>query len=377
MKKIVYLDYNATTPVYDSVVDAVTAALRVTGNPSSVHGAGRAAKAVIDMAKSQLAALIDCRARDIVFMSGGTESNNAAIRSSGAQRIIVSAIEHESIIAAAEVSGLAVTELPVDNNGLIKLDALTKALTGGGEGALVSIILASNEIGTIQPVDAIIRIAHGAGAKVHLDAVQALGKMPISFNQLGADYMTVSAHKIGGPKGIGALIMAPTSPMAALITGGGQEFGRRGGTENVPGIAGFGAAAIEALNALLNIEKTQILRDRLETELHQYCPNIIIVAAGAERLKNTSTIVLPGVAGETQVMHMDLGGICVSSGSACSSGKVKESRVLKALAIAPQDLGCSIRVSLGWNTSEDDVGAFIEAYRALYDRTRDKQTGAN
>ncbi|MFC4348279.1 cysteine desulfurase family protein [Kordiimonas lipolytica] len=370
MKRLVYLDYNATSPIRDEVIDTVTAAMRTVGNPSSVHAAGRDARARVEEARTQVAAMVNARPRDVVFTSGGTEASNTVIRGAGAASILISAIEHDCGFAAAKESGLPVYVIPTSDQGVVDMGSLQSLLAKAEKPALVSVMLANNEMGALQDVAAIATVAKEHGARMHTDAVQAAGKISLDFKALGVDYLTLSAHKLGGPQGVGAIVLGPTAPLKSLIAGGGQELSRRSGTENVAGIAGFGTGAMEAMVGLGDMDRIKGLRDRLESEIRAIANDVIVVGSGAERIANTSCLIMPGVKGETQVMHFDLNGICVSSGSACSSGKVKVSHVLTAMGFAPEQAECSIRVSLGYQTTEADVDAFVAAWKSIYSRTR-------
>ncbi|WP_262691751.1 cysteine desulfurase family protein [Kordiimonas aestuarii] len=370
MNSMIYLDYNATAPIRESVITTVVETMATCGNPSSVHGLGRAACARVEEARAQVAALANARPRDVVFCSGGTEASNTVIRGAGAKSLIISGIEHDCVRAAAKESGLEVFELAVKANGLVDLVMLKTLLETAPKPALVSVMLANNEMGVIQPVAEIAALAHENGALVHTDAVQAAGKIMLDRKALDVDYLTLSAHKIGGPQGIGAIALAPTVPLKALISGGGQELSRRSGTENVAGIAGFGVAALEAMGDIGRMGEIAALRDRLESAVKAHANDIHIIGETSPRLANTSCIAMPGVKGETQVMHFDLNGICVSSGSACSSGKVKVSHVLTAMGFEPGIAEASIRVSLGYKTTGDDIDKFIKAWKSLYDRVR-------
>lgn len=363
------MDYNATAPIRESVIETVGATMQDVGNPSSVHEAGRKARRIVEEARSKIAALVGSRVRDVTFCSGGTEANNAVIRGAGAASVIISAVEHDCGLAAAELSGLPVFSLPVDGTGVVDLDALKSLLEQAPRPALVSVMLANNETGVIQPVAQVSSLAKEYGALVHTDAVQAAGKIPIGFGSLGVDYMTLSSHKIGGPQGVGAIVTGPTSPLKPLVAGGGQELGRRSGTENVAGIAGFGVAALEALEDCAGADRLAALRDRFEEAVKQTSNDAIVIGGDANRTANTSCVAMPGVKGETQVMHFDLNGICVSSGSACSSGKVKVSHVLSAMGYPADVADASIRVSLGRLTTDADIEKLIAAWRALYERT--------
>ena len=367
-RSVAYLDYNATAPVRAAVVDAVAETMRVAGNPSSVHTAGREARRVVEVARAQVAALAGARPRDVVFTSGGSEANNAVLKMTGAASLVVSAVEHDSVLAGAATSGLPVFRVGMTADGLIDFASLETALEQAPKPALVSVMLANNEAGMIQPVAEITERAHAHGARCHTDAVQAAGKIPLDFKELGIDYMSLSAHKLGGPQGVGAIVLAPTAPLAPLVAGGGQELGRRSGTENVAGIAGFGVAAVEALAELGDMDRVAALRDRLEAGAVAAAPQARVIGRNTRRLPNTTCLMLPGVRGETQVMHFDLSGVCLSSGSACSSGKVKVSHVLTALGFSEGDAEASIRVSLGHATTEADIDRFLDAWHALVAR---------
>jgi cysteine desulfurase len=360
MSRLAYLDHNATSPLRPAALDAMVEVLRAGGNPSSVHRWGRAARASVDNARRQVAALVGASPAEIVFTSGGTEANNLALIGAGRRRLLVSAVEHDSVLRAAA----GAETIAVDRHGIVDLPALEGLLAASSEPALVSVMLANNETGVIQPIKDVVRVARAAGALVHCDAVQAAGKMPVDFYVLGVDYLSVSAHKLGGPLGVGALAVRSSVPFAGDRRGGGQESSRRAGTENVAGIAGFGAAAVEA-RAGLAVEG---LRDRLEVALRAIAPDAAIHGAGAPRLCNTVCVSMPGVRAETQVMAFDLAGVGVSAGAACSSGKVQRSTVLSAMGVAPAEAEAAIRVSLGWNSVQDDIERLIEAWQELYTR---------
>ena len=339
----IYLDYNATAPIKPEVVTAVSETMMLAGNPSSVHGFGRDVRKRIEDAREQIAALIGCSPPELVFTAGGTEANNTALSGAGRRVLIVSAIEHPAVLRTAEAVAEEHIVLPVDGEGLLDLGALDKALAAHGPEALVSVMLANNETGVIQPVAEIAARATAAGALVHCDAVQAPGRIPVSFAGLGVDMMSIAAHKFAGPKGIGALVVRSGLEIAPLIHGGGQERGLRGGTENAAGIVGFGTAAQLAQGDLARAGEIAALRDRLEARLRETEPDVVIFSEGAERLSNTSCLTMPGVQSETQVMGLDLAGVAVSAGSACSSGKVEPSHVLRALGAADAVGGCAIR----------------------------------
>jgi cysteine desulfurase len=353
-----YLDANATEPLRPAAQAAVIAAFAVTGNPSSVHAAGRAARRLLEDARESLAARFGGRPAELVFTSGGTEADALAIHALGRdRRLIVGATEHDAVRAAA--AGAAV--LPVDEQGVADLDALARLLKG--EKALVCLMLANNETGTLQPVAEATALCHAAGALLHVDAVQAAGRIALDVAALGADSLALSSHKLGGPAGAGALLLSPAAAvrMRPLIAGGGQERGRRGGTPPLPAIAGFAAAAGAATNAAALAP----LRDAAERGA--LAAGAVVVGAAAPRLPNTTCLALPGVRAETQVIALDLAGIAVSAGAACSSGKVSRSHVLDAMGLG-QLAGEAIRVSLPWNATEADVQAFAAAYQSMATR---------
>ena len=364
MTQAIYLDHNATAPLRPEARDAMIHALSVTGNPSSVHGFGRAARRLVEEARDAVAGLVGVTPAQIVFTSGGTEANTMALRglASAGRRIVVSAVEHPSVLAATEA-----TVLPALPDGRVALEALEAALAAGGPAA-VSLMAANNETGVVQPVADAVEIARRHGALVHCDAIQAAGKIPIDFDRLGVDLLSLSAHKIGGPPGVGALVLRDGVAVPPLMTGGGQERGRRGGTENVPGIAGFGAAALAAHAGLDTFAGLAGLRDTLERDVLDVCPAATIFGREVSRLANTSSLEMPGVPAETQVMGFDLAGIAISAGSACSSGKVAASPVLAAMGVADRQASSTIRVSLGWDTEASDVDAFVAAWTAIFRR---------
>ena len=375
--KTIYLDYNATAPVKPAVIDVMTAALLEGGNPSSVHAPGRAARMAVEEARIKLANLLGAVAENIIFTSGGTEAANQAICTAvGIKRVLISAVEHDCVLAAANASRLSVQEIPVNIDGLVDLEALEAMLAKGkgeenGAGrALVSVMLANNETGVIQPIAEVAEIAHAHGALVHTDATQTPGKIAVDFTALGVDLMSMSAHKIGGPQGIGALIHRPGLEVRPFIAGGGQERGRRSGTENVAGIVALGAAAKLAPGDLEKAAGIAALRDRMEAAILQASPDSVIFGAQAPRLPNTSYFTMPGVPGETQVIAMDLAGYAISSGSACASGKVKRSRVLVGMGASDSDAINAIRVSLGPTTTDEDVDGFLQAWTALLEKKR-------
>jgi cysteine desulfurase len=361
-----YLDWNATAPLRPEAAAAVAEALGRCGNPSSVHRFGREARRALETARTQVAALVGAAPAEIVFTSGGTEANHLALRGLAGRRVMVSAIEHDSVRHA--VADVAV--VPVAPHGVVDLAALDRMLAAETRPALVSLMRANNETGIIQPVAEAARIAHARGALFHCDAVQAAGKLPLDVARLGADLLTLSAHKLGGPPGIGALVVVGAVSITPLQTGGGQERGRRAGTENLPGIAGFGAACAVAADRLDDYRAVAALRDAAEHRLGAVAPDAVIYGGDVARLPNTLCIAMPGVVSATQVMALDLAGVMVSAGAACSSGKVKRSHVLDAMAVPAAEADCAIRISLGWSSTEADIDQLVEAWGALYARTR-------
>jgi cysteine desulfurase len=380
-----YLDHNANSPLRGGARQAMEAALASFGNASSVHAAGRAARARVEAAREQVARLTGAPAGAVVFTSGGSEANALALRGAVAgaaeaedriTRLFVSAIEHESVranaaVLAETVPGLKLNVIPVTKDGVVDLPAFRLALMQGKGRALVCVMVANNETGVVQDISAVARLVRteaGEDALLHVDAVQAAGRIPLSFVENNADYMSVSAHKLGGPQGAGALIMKDGVPFSPLIAGGGQEMRRRAGTENVASIAGFGAAAVEILDFASEAENIRRLRDRFETELKSLSPEIVIFGANAARLPNTSNFAIPDLPAETALIALDLDGVQISSGSACSSGKVSPSHVLLGMGVDDALARCGLRASFGWNSREEDVDAAIAALRVLIAR---------
>ena len=368
----VYLDWNATTPLRPEARQAMAAAWDLAGNPSSVHAEGRQARRLVEGARAAISGAVGARPQDLVFTSGGTEANALALtpglrRGVGepAQRLLVSAIEHTSVLSGGRFPPEAIGAIQVTGSGLIDIDHLRRLLAVGRP-ALVSVMLANNETGALQPVGEVADIVHEAGGLLHVDAIQALGKIPFDIKSLRADLITFSAHKVGGPKGVGALVLAEeTQGLEPLLRGGGQELGRRAGTENVAGIAAFGAATTAAMAALAgDISRLHALRERLENGLQQ-TPGMIVFSAEVPRLPNTTLFTVPGLKAETAVIGFDLGGIAVSSGSACSSGKVQPSHVLAAMGFGKELAQGAVRLSMGWSTSEADIDLTLEAWRKL------------
>ncbi len=358
----IYLDYNATAPLRPEARAAVIAALEQTGNASSIHAFGRRARQLVEDARAAVAALAGARPEQVVFTSGGTEANNMALRATG-RPVLASAGEHDSVLHA----GVEQT-IPLRPDGIVDLQALEIALRSAAHPALVSVMLANNETGVVQPVAAAARAAHDCGAILHCDAVQAAGKLPLDLAGLGADMLSLSAHKLGGPQGVGALILGEAVEIAPLLRGGGQERRRRAGTENVAAIAGFGAAARAARDQIDRIGALARARDDLERGLRETTPGVTVHGAAAPRLSNTSCFGIPGVTAEFLVMALDLEGVAVGAGSACSSGKLAPSHVLRAMGVGAAESAEAIRVSLGWASVPEDIAGFMAAVRTCLGR---------
>lgn len=372
MPSRVYLDWNATTPLRLEARAAMVAAYDLVGNPSSVHAEGREARRLVEDARSALAAAVGALSRNVVFTSAGTEANALALSpglrgSSGGpvRRLLVSAIEHASVLAGGRFPADSIGRIRATRSGIVDLNHLREQLADGPP-ALVSIMAANNETGALQPVAEAAQIVHEAGGLLHVDAIQALGKIAFNINAVGADLATFSAHKIGGPKGVGALVVAEgIAGLEPVLRGGGQELNRRAGTENVAGIAGFGAALKMAREALPeNAERITTLRDRLENGIRTIA-GATVFSEEVKRLPNTVLFTAPGLKAETAVIGFDLEGIAVSSGAACSSGKVQPSHVLSAMGFGPSVAQGAVRLSLGWSTEADDINRALEAWRKL------------
>jgi cysteine desulfurase len=366
-----YLDWNATAPLRAEARFAMEAALALTGNASSVHAEGRAVRRLIEEAREQVARLMGADARNVIFTSGATEANMLALtpeleiagRKEPRDRLFVSAIEHASVRSGGRFAAGSVEELAVTCDGILDLPAFEEAIRKATR-PLVSVMLANNETGVVQPIPQIAEIVHAASGVLHVDAVQCPGRIDCDIAQLGADLVSISSHKIGGPQGAGALVRRGDIHVAEpLIRGGGQERGQRSGTENVPAIAGFGAAAAAA--KLTDTGRIAAQRDRLETGLKAVTPEAVIFGSNARRLPNTSAFAVPGIKAETAIIAFDLNGIAVSSGSACSSGKVQASHVLAAMGADSALIRGGVRVSLGWSTADADVEHFLETWNVL------------
>lgn len=367
----VYLDHNATAPVRPEAKDAVMRALEIGGNPSSVHAAGRAARSLIETARAQVADLVGVVPGSVTFTSGGTESNALAVESAvaaGYDRILLGATEHGAVSENVKAVGVPVSVWPVDADGVADLDWLRAELAqvrGGGGRPLVCLMLANNETGVIQPVAEASAMVREAGGWLHVDAVQAAGKIAIDFTALGADTLALAAHKLGGPFGSGALVAGTRATLVRRLHGGGQERGRRAGAENLSGIAGFGAAAVAAGRDLDAVAAQTPWRDALQARVEE--AGAIILGKGAARLPQTLGFAAAGFDAQMQVMGMDLAGIAISAGPACSSGKMKPSDVVAAMG-RPDLAPVSVRISGGWNTTGDDWRRAGDAWLDLYAR---------
>lgn len=374
MTERVYFDWNATAPLRAQARDAVVAALSLTGNASSVHAEGREARGLIEKARTPVAGLVGAEARNVTFTASATEANMLALtphleaggRKEARDRLLVSGIEHPSVLSGGRFDPAQVEKLPATADGVVDFDALKGALDRC-ERPLVSVMLANNETGVIQPIRQIADLVHAANGLLHVDAVQGAGRIDCDIGALGADLMSLSSHKLGGPQGAGALIRRSEIHIAEpLVKGGGQERGLRAGTENVAAIAGFGAACAAANAARqADADRMAALRDQFETALLDATPNAVIFGHDAERLPNTSLFAVPGLKAETAVISFDLNGIAVSSGSACSSGKVTASHVLSEMGVAPDLARGAVRVSLGWTTAERDVEMLLNAWKRV------------
>ena len=376
MTERTYLDWNATAPLRPEARAAVEHALKVGGNPSSVHGEGRAARQLVEAARERVAALANAEPRNVIFTSGGTEANMMALApglrapgtgNGGCNRLLVSAIEHPSVLSGGRFAADAIEVLPATRRGMVDLGELQRRLAVVPGPVLVSIMGANNETGIVQPIAEAAEIVHAAGGLLHVDGVQLAGRMQLDINRIGVDLVTLSAHKIGGPQGAGALIRREEALEfgAPLIRGGGQERGLRAGTENVAAISGFGAAAVAAKRDL-RAETTRLraLRERLEAGLLAIASGTVIFGQDAERVPNTLLFATPGIKAETALIALDLDGIAVSSGGACSSGKVTPSHVLAAMGVSPELAHGAIRASFGYSTQERDIDRLLQGWRS-------------
>ena len=383
MSERAYFDWNATAPLRQEARAVMVTTLGLTGNASSVHAEGRAVRRLVEAAREQVAGLVGAEAKNVTFTSGATEANMLALtpaieiggRKSLRDRLFVSAIEHPSVRSGGRFPADAVEELPVTGAGVVDLHALRSAIARA-ERPFVSVMLANNETGVIQPIADIAAIVHTANGVLHVDAVQGPGRVACRIGELGADLMSLSAHKLGGPQGAGALVSRGDIHIGEpLIKGGGQERGLRAGTENVAAIAGFGAAAAVSAN---QADATRMAgsRDRLEAGIKAILPEVLIFGESAPRLPNTTLFVVPGMKAETAIISFDLNGIAVSSGSACSSGKVQASHVLAAMGVEPSLAQGAVRVSLGWSTSESDIENLLNALTKVVSSLRKRHMNA-
>lgn len=371
-KSRIYLDYNATAPVIQQAQEAVRSCLADIGNPSSVHSEGRAAHRRLEEARAIVAASVNGRSGDVIFTSGGTEANALALQAQEYDHLIVSAIEHDSVLRNAQAAKVQLDLIPVDQTGIVNLDALQKLLALHKGKTLVSVMLANNETGVIQPVAEVVQLAREAGAFIHCDAIQAVGKLPFDFKALDVDTVAMSAHKFGGPPGIGALVTRSQFTLSPLLRGGGQENRRRAGTQNLPAIAGMAVAATQLPQRLADRSRQAALRDHLESKIQIQAKDAIVYGGGTARLANTSCIGMPYMAAETQIMALDMAGFAVSAGSACSSGKVSVSHVLQAMGVGEKEARQAIRVSIGPETSLKDVDRFCDAWSEIYSRAKSR-----
>ncbi len=366
MTRSAYMDYNATAPVFPSVQAAMSEALAHVGNPSSVHRLGREARAMMEDAREAVAELVNAANSDwVIFTSGGTEADALALNGVECERVLVSAVEHSAVLNARD----DVEQIPVDANGLVDLGALEDMLKARDVSTLVSVVAANNETGVLQPIAEIAALAHQYGALVHSDAVQMAGKASFDMQALNLDLVSLSSHKIGGPAGVGALVKREGLTINAMQRGGGQERSIRGGTENLSGIVGFGRAAQEKVD----FSRVKGLRDDLENTIKEL--GGVVFGDEVKRLPNTSYFALEGMPSERQIMALDLAGVMVSAGSACSSGRIKASHVLKAMGVKDELANCAIRVSLGWASTKDDVESFVQAWSKLVERVRTRKSG--
>lgn len=363
MMSHIYLDHNATTSLLPQVKHAMLEVMDICGNASSTHKNGRIVRQHIEKARQQVADYFKVSPAQVVFTSGATEANNLVLKGFHGQ-VIASSIEHDSVLKTRE----DLIMCPVTANGTIDLQTLENLLQENGKKTcLVSVMAANNETGVVQPLESIVSLCRRYQVFVHTDAVQVVGKVFFDWQQLGIDYISVSAHKIGGPQGVGALIMNPGQTLKPQITGGGQEKYFRSGTENVIGIVGFGAAIEKCQENDWSVIAT--LKEEMENDLTTHFPGVTVFGITSPRLPNTINLTMPGVANTVQVMHFDLNGIALSAGSACSSGKVKSSHVLQAMGVTQTDIENSIRVSLGLQTTVAEIQHFMTVWKSLYDRT--------
>ena len=366
LKQNHYLDYNASAPLRPSVVKAMNNAMSLVGNPSSIHKHGREIRKSLSAARTVISNAVGAGSSKVVFTSGGTESNNLALHGCKTSTTLISDIEHDSVMVAAKNA----IRIPVNSRGIIDLVKLEAILSQQATPALVSVMLANNETGVIQPLREVSSIAHKYHSVVHCDGVQALGKLELNMDLLNVDLLSLSPHKAGGPKGIGALIISDGLDLEPQLVGGGQEFSLRAGTENFVSVTGFAAACAEVRNNSQEMERILNMRHQLENKLKQAVPNVQIHGSQSPRLINTTCVRMQGLAAETQVIAMDLAGVSVSAGSACSSGKVATSHVLKAMGLSSKVANQTIRMSIGWATTEADIEHAARTWIALQEKAQ-------
>ena len=360
MKRI-YLDYNATAPLRPEVIALVTEVMNEVGNSSSVHYFGQQARKYVETAREKVARLCEVTPEQVIFTSGATESNNTILHGFKDKRVLVSAIEHPAILQSAPHA----EKIPVTSDGVIDREAYQALLEQSPAPALVSIMVANSETGVIQPIQELAKMAHEKGALFHTDAVQAAGRIDILMEALEVDFMSLSAHKISGPQGVGAIISRAELEVPKLIYGGGQEKNCRAGTHNTAGIAGMGLAADRAKEQLPHYQNIQKLRDYLEQEIHKLSERAVIYSQSAPRIGNTTNVGVPDLSAQTQIMQLDLEGIAVSSGSACSSGSFKASHVLLAMGATEEEAKSALRISIGWGTTADDIDRFLDVWSKI------------
>ena len=367
---MIYFDYNASTPLCEASKKAIIECLEYYGNPSSIHSVGQASRKLVESARQAIANAIGFKAGDILFTSGATESINTVFHIDAFETILTSEIEHEaslkSIEKAQEKLSKNIALIPVLPSGIVDLSALETLLQQSKSPTLVSVMYVNNETGVIQPVEEIVKVCRQYDAYFHCDAVQAFGRFPFSFHELDFDYMSISAHKCGGPKGSGALIKKRDVAYNSYMHGGGQEMSMRGGTQNLIGIVGFGAAVTNAVEQLDNFAKIEALRTKIEDGILGYCPEAQIFGKEAQRVANTISLMMPAVASQTQLMRFDMADIAVSAGSACSAGVQKISHVLRSMNVPEEKASCAIRISLGLNSTESEANIFIEKWKEIY-----------
>ena len=379
----IYADYNATAPLRPEAREAVIIALEHVGNASSVHGEGRRARGLVEAARDQVASAIGACRDDLIFVSGGTEAVAAPILGAANYApvgLITSDIEHDAVASLPGRNQLKHGRLLAVPDGQIDLSSLrviTRSMALAGIRPLISLMLVNNETGVIQPVAEAAEIVHAAGGLIHCDAIQGVGKIPVSVVELDVDYLSLSAHKIGGPQGVGAFYVKPGAPFVAIQSGGGQESGRRAGTENVAGVAAFGAAADAAVRDLASYQALARSRDAMEARLKLAAPGLVVHGGCAPRVAGVSCFGVEGLPSETQIMALDLAGIAVSAGSACSSGTVKPSRVLTAMGLGDTAARSAIRASFGWASQVSDFEALADAWLKMAVRARPQLVSEN